>query len=259
METSLAELKQTAPLTIASGLQTKEGWALMNQIAKVFLDSGFLPDRYKSPPQVIVALEMANRLNMPLMFVAQNLYTVHNQPSWSAKSLHAMLDKLSRYSPIRYETVGEPDADSWACRAYATDLRTGERLDGVWVSLKMAKDEGWHGKNGSKWKTMPEKMLRYRALSFWVSDYEPGITCGLPTVEEVEDYKVLDAEVKTEETTLNTVEMQFDKPELLKSAYVKYKTLCTLMKETPSAGLTLDQVSAELDRLATLKAKVYCD
>jgi hypothetical protein len=28
----------------------------------------------------------------------------------------------------------------------------------------MAKTEGWHAKNGSKWKTMPEPMLRYRAM-----------------------------------------------------------------------------------------------
>ena len=51
----------------------------------------------------------------------------------------------------------------------------------------MAKDEGWLGKNGSKWKTMPQLMLRYRAASFFSSLNCPELTMGIYTKEEIED------------------------------------------------------------------------
>jgi hypothetical protein len=51
----------------------------------------------------------------------------------------------------------------------------------------MAKAEGWSTKNGSKWLTMPELMLRYRAAAFFARLYAPDITLGMMTAEEVVD------------------------------------------------------------------------
>ena len=48
----------------------------------------------------------------------------------------------------------------------AEKVDTGETVNGAEVTIQMAKDEGWYGKNGSKWKTMPELMLAYRASAF---------------------------------------------------------------------------------------------
>ena len=53
--------------------------------------------------------------------------------------------------------------------------------------MDMAKAEGWLGKNGSKWKTMPQLMLRYRAASFFSSLNCPELTMGLYTREEMQD------------------------------------------------------------------------
>jgi hypothetical protein len=53
--------------------------------------------------------------------------------------------------------------------------------------MQMAKDEGWLTKNGSKWKTMPQLMLRYRAASFFSSLNCPELTMGIYTREEIED------------------------------------------------------------------------
>ena len=45
----------------------------------------------------------------------------------------------------------------------------------------------------SKWRTMPEQMLRYRAASFWCSTYSPELSMGMRTVEEnVEDADYVD-------------------------------------------------------------------
>lgn len=53
--------------------------------------------------------------------------------------------------------------------------------------MEMAKAEGWLDKAGSKWKTMPELMMRYRAAAFFGRLYAPEITMGMHTTEEVID------------------------------------------------------------------------
>ena len=51
----------------------------------------------------------------------------------------------------------------------------------------------WVSKQGSKWKSMPSQMLRYRAAAFWQRVYCPEISMGLITKEEAED--IQDAEI----------------------------------------------------------------
>jgi hypothetical protein len=51
----------------------------------------------------------------------------------------------------------------------------------------MAVREGWYTKSDSKWKTMPEVMLRYRAAAFFGRLYAPEIMLGMHSSEEVVD------------------------------------------------------------------------
>jgi hypothetical protein len=51
----------------------------------------------------------------------------------------------------------------------------------------MAKAEGWYGKNGSKWQTMPELMLQYRASAFFLRTQCASLAMGFLTAEENED------------------------------------------------------------------------
>ena len=51
--------------------------------------------------------------------------------------------------------------------------------------MKMARDEGWVSKNGSKWKTMPEVMIRYRAASFFGRMNCPDMIMGIYSKDEV--------------------------------------------------------------------------
>ena len=75
-------------------------------------------------------------------------------------------------------------------------------------NMQIAKDEGWLGKNGSKWKTMPQLMLRYRAASFFSSLNCPELTMGIYTKEEIEDgyfkeYPIGDMKAQVEEEIAN--------------------------------------------------------
>ena len=55
------------------------------------------------------------------------------------------------------------------------------------VSMEMAVNEGWYGKNGSKWQSMPDLMLRYRSAAFFGRIYAPELLMGLPGADEVRD------------------------------------------------------------------------
>jgi hypothetical protein len=87
---------------------------------------------------------------------------------------------------LRYKSVGNDNDDTHGVIAWAKD-GSGEVLESTPVTIAMAKAEGWHGKNGSKWKTMPEQMLRYRAATFFARAYCPEITLGMRTQEEIID------------------------------------------------------------------------
>ena len=112
----------------------------------------------------------------------QNLHT-SRRPAWLLL-LIAMVDQSGRFEPLKFLIDGAGDGRLLAW----TKLKlTGERLDGPRVDIAMAKAEGWYGRSGSKWKTMPEVMLRYRAAAFFARLYAYDLICGLQTAEEVVD------------------------------------------------------------------------
>jgi hypothetical protein len=88
---------------------------------------------------------------------------------------------------MRFRWVGKEGTDEWGCRAFAVERDSNLELVGALVNINMAKVEGWYGKSGSKWKTMPEQMLQYRAGAFWCRTYAPEIALGMHTSEEIQD------------------------------------------------------------------------
>ena len=156
-------------------------------MAKALCSSNLVPKDYQGPnghANALIALEMAQRVGASPMAVMQNMHIIHGRPSWSSSFIIASLNSCGRFSPIRFEMTGEGDAAE--CRAWAID-NTGERLEGPPSSIAMAKAEGWATKNGSKWKTMPELMLRYRAAAFFGRLYAPDILMGMHSDDEVKD------------------------------------------------------------------------
>ncbi|HEF4837350.1 TPA: hypothetical protein SAO52_002070 [Burkholderia vietnamiensis] len=158
----------------------------------------------------VVALNMAQRMGADPLMVMQNLYIVEGRPSWSSQWIIAAVNGCGRFSPLRFdikvlgaktvervETVWEnsnrstvtkrvPIVDK-VCVAWAIEKETGERIESPAVSIEMAVKEGWYTKNGSKWQTMDEVMLRYRTASFFGKLYAPELLMGLTSVEEVAD------------------------------------------------------------------------
>jgi hypothetical protein len=185
------------PETSTFSVQTFEH---AQRVAKMLATSSLIPKEYQGNIQnTMIALEMANRIGASPLMVMQNLYIVHGKPSWSSSFIIAALNSCNRFSPLRFEMSGE--GDTRACYAWAYEKSTEEKIEGPTVTMKMAKAEGWLDKNGSKWKTMPELMLRYRSAAFFGRLYAPEIMMGMQTQEEVID--ITTQEVDQEEVRKN--------------------------------------------------------
>ena len=161
----------------------------IQRVAKMFASSDLIPTTFKGNiANCTIALEMAHRMGANPMAVMQNLYIVHGRPGWSAQFIIACLAQCGKFSPLRFRVIGE--GDSKTCTAWAKEIDTGETLEGPPVSIAMAKAEGWFGKNGSKWQTMPDLMLRYRAATFFGRLYAPDLLMGMQTAEELSDARL---------------------------------------------------------------------
>lgn len=178
---------------VKMGWNDLQGFELMQRAAKALSASTLVPQQYQGNlPNALIALEMAQRIGASPLMVMQNLYIVHGRPGWSSKFLIASFNQCGRFSAVRYEWGGTRGKDDWSCKAYAVERATGERIEGPVITIALSKEEGWYNKSGSKWKTIPELMLMYRAAGWMINTHAPEISMGLNTVEELGD--VFDAQ-----------------------------------------------------------------
>jgi hypothetical protein len=130
---------------------------------------------------------MSERMGCGVMAVMQNLNVIHGRPSFSSAFCTASVNTCGRFTPLMFKYEGEVDTMKRSCRAYAKLKSTGELCEGAIVTMQMAEDEGWLGKSGSKWKTMPELMLSYRSSTFFTRMYAPELLMGMKTEDEIID------------------------------------------------------------------------
>ena len=189
MDNAIVTTTQTAPAGLSIPSHDEQAFALAQRQAKLLAASELMPAAYRSNiPNCVVALELANRIGASPLMVAQNLDVIHGRPSWRASFLIATVNASKRFSPLRYRFTGsQASGDEWGCRAVAADRESGEECVGPLITIGLARAEGWASKSGSKWKTMPELMLMYRAAAFWSRVYAPELSLGIQTAEESED------------------------------------------------------------------------
>ncbi|WP_205744413.1 hypothetical protein [Dyella sp. M7H15-1] len=206
---------------VAPGFGSLQSFELMQRAAKLLSNSTLVPAAYRAfddkkgenpnaLANCVVALNMSQRMGADALMVMQNLYIVEGRPSWSSQWIIAAINGCGRFSPLRFELkdLGQKEVEyavtEWVnrerqvrkmtakvrnleCVAWAIEKETGERITSPAVNIEMAVKEGWYGKNGSKWQTMLEVMLRYRTASFFGKLYAPELLMGLQSVEEAHD------------------------------------------------------------------------
>lgn len=166
---------------------TSDNFIMAGQMAKALAQSTIVPKEYQgNDANAMVAIEIANRLRTSPLMVMQNLNVIQGRPSWSAQFLIAMVNGSGRYDiELQFDETFDNDGKPFACQCWTT--KNGRKVTGIRVDMDMANAEGWVAKNGSKWKTMPQVMLRYRAASFFVRMNCPELALGYYTKEEVVD------------------------------------------------------------------------
>ncbi len=207
------ELAISQPASSLSVFSSMDAFDQGYRIARALSSSKLVPVAYQGEenvPNAMIAMDMGNRIGVSPIVVMQNMHVIEGRPSWSSPFIIGALNSCGLFSPLRFklEKKGEVEAayDKWegpkgdrrkvtakmrvkemTCYAYAVEKETGEVLEGPEVSISMAVAEGWYTKAGSKWVTMPDLMIRYRAAAFFGRLYAPHILNGMPTDEEVHD------------------------------------------------------------------------
>ena len=210
--------------------------------AKMLANSDLVPDIYKvseknpldkAMANCIIALEMSQRIGASPLMIMQNMIIIYGRPSWSSTFLIATVNTCGRFEPLKFQVTnkgkigkisyidyewvsGRKQAvkkefdgtkiDNLECVAWTRERGAEDVLKSTPIDLKMAIQEGWYTKAGSKWQTMAEQMLRYRTASFWTKAYAPEISMGMQTTEELKDshhtedisYEMVDERVEKE-------------------------------------------------------------
>lgn len=154
-------------------------------LAKVFSSSTLIPQQYQGKVNdCAIAVDLAERMGVSPLMVMQNLYVVKGKPSWSGQACISFIK--NKYAEAYPVYTGERGTDTRGCYMKAI-TNDGTVVEGTEVTIKMAKAEGWYSKIGSKWQTMPELMLAYRAAAFFARVYCPEILMGIVVEGETED------------------------------------------------------------------------
>jgi hypothetical protein len=173
---------------IIPGFMSLKSFEFTQRAAALLSNSSLVPKEYQNNiPNCVIALNMASRMGADPLMVMQNLYIVYGRPGWSSQFLISTFNTSGRFSALRYEWIGQKGTDQFGCKAWAIEKATGEKLEGSTVTIEIAKKEGWYTKNGSKWQTMSDQMLMYRAASWFIRAYAPEMAMGMHTTEEIID------------------------------------------------------------------------
>lgn len=170
----------------------------------------------KAIANCMIAVEVASRIGASPLMVMQNMAVIYGRPSWSSKFLIATVNSCGRFEPLQFRftdkgALGMIDYTDYVwnptkrckepvtkqfdgkkihdieCVAFTTKRGSDGMLESSPVSVRLAIQEGWYTKNGSKWQTMTKQMLMYRAASMWTNAYAPELSMGMRTVEEQQD------------------------------------------------------------------------
>lgn len=192
---------------------------------------------HKAMANCMIAIEMAQRIGASPLMIMQNMVIIYGRPSWSSKFLVATVNTCGRFEPLKYKITnlgkcgkvpytdyvwdGKKKApvnkeydgtqiDNLQCIAWTTAKGSDEVLESAPIDIRLAIQEGWYTKAGSKWQTMTRQMLMYRAASFWTNVYAPELSMGMKTDDEIRDIIDIDYEevLSTEEKVKKEKEQQ---------------------------------------------------
>lgn len=158
----------------------------MQRVAKVFAASELVPAHLRNKhADCIIAIELARQMGEHPLMVMQNIYFVSGRAGWSTQY---MISRANRAGVLKgritWKTTGT--GKDMSVTASAVLAETGEEISST-ASMAMAEAEGWT--KNSKYKSMPEHMLRWRSATMLIRLYCPEVMMGMPAREELDDMR----------------------------------------------------------------------
>jgi hypothetical protein len=160
------------------------------RLAKAFSMSGMVPSHFQGKPEAcLVAMLYAEQLGEHPMLLFQEISVINGRPNTSARFAISRANKSGLLQgPITWASKGQGDA--LEVTASATLRETGEVITAT-VTMREAAADGWT--RNSKYRSIPEQMLRWRAATRLINLYMPEVLFGLGVKEEIEQVSVRDA------------------------------------------------------------------
>jgi hypothetical protein len=175
-------------MTIAPSdcLLNRDVFTQLQRAAALYSESGLVPDQFKkNVAACFVGLQLAAELKISPFMLFQKLYIVRGKPAIEAQLAIALANRAGVFaSPIEYRFDGE--GQSRKCTAFAILAATKKRVEAT-VSWETVEAEGWANREGTKWRTMPDLMFRYRSAMWLIRTYCPEVILGLHSRDEIED------------------------------------------------------------------------
>ena len=180
LTTTQSAQAQPAALTF---LQDGAAFEHLWRVAKAFSMSGMVPGHFQGKPEsCMVALMYAQQLGEHPMVMFQEVTVINGRPGTSARFAISRANKSGLLQgPITWKSKGQGDALEVTASAVLRD--TGEVISTT-VTMREAAADGWT--RNSKYKSIPEQMLRWRAATRLINLYMPEVLFGLGVREEAE-------------------------------------------------------------------------
>jgi hypothetical protein len=198
------------------------------------ISSGLIPDVFKGDYRSIFIMSMkAERMGIPLAEVLQGGYFVHGRWGWYAEFMISRVLEKGIFTAIDYELGGKFE-DFTACAIAIGTRPDGTKAIGSKVTLKMAKDQGWIDKTGSKWKDMPGIMLKKRAATFLIKETAAHAFGGsLDTEEDIQDVTPKAAVNKPASDTLKYISSKSADTQVEESAIEAEQEIVEVLDDDP--------------------------
>jgi hypothetical protein len=176
--TALATTQQGAELAF---LHDSSAFEHLWRVAKSFSMSRMVPQHFQNKPEdCMVALMMAQQLQVNPLLALQNLQVVNGRTGFSAAFAIGLANQRGPFQgPITWDSQGQ--GDDLQVTAKAVVKSTGEVVTAT-VSMAMAKAEGWV--KNPKYRSIPEQMLKYRSATWLIRLHCPEVLLGFSTDDE---------------------------------------------------------------------------
>jgi hypothetical protein len=218
------------------------------RMSEVLYKSGLMPQHFKSPAQVMVALQMGHELGLKPMVAINNISVINGRPTLGADIQAALIRQHPEYAGIEIEET----ADSCTVtirRKVGPVLETFRST----FSDADAKRAGLAGKSGP-WQQYPKRMRKHRALAYACRDAFPDVLAGVYEPDEM--HAIQHEPVNITEIAHEVIEGDREEEQSAPEQTVSEEVPATDWKAAKKAALEeLAGVMAEFDEREKEKAR----